>query len=330
MASDEITGEGIKAVIEAARQQREPMVLDVMGTKAGPDGAEYVPMLLTPSAGGGFGLSSVLHEVEKWRTAFATKPLRRKGKATLEELSSFIDHAKRFKDDGSAIFVDGGAASPTFTSIIDYHPKGEASAVEPRFGEHRGIYKPKFSPEWDAWKAADGKGLSQAAFAKLVTDQVRCVVDVAAPEDLGELAGWFAVKHGRKVGPVAFYADSGRMLDLAEGLTISVEERVTDVSKRDSGEVSIQFDAKAQTSVAGIAVTVPVAFVIELPIFVGGARYQLPVRLRLTTFLDGDTKRARWTIAIFGADESVLACVSDMRAKVATDTGLPVFVGSPE
>lgn len=329
--ADDITGEGVKAIVEAARGVRDPKILDAaVGVDLDGVALASVPLAFLPVAGGGMKTESVFEEVKKYRAEFATRPVRREGIATLEEIGAFVEHANRFKDGGSAIFVTGGATSPRFTSVLDYHPAGEAKTVDPRFGRHRGHYAPAFSPEWKAWQAVDGKALSQPLFAALITDNVRCILDVTDVTDLGELAGWFALKHGRKVGPVAFYADSGRMLDLAEGLTISMNERVTDVARRDTGETSIQFDAKAETSVAGVAVTIPVAFVLELPIFVGGARYQMPVRLRLTTYLDGDVKRARWTIAIFGGAESVLACVADMRAQVVKETGLPVFAGSPE
>ncbi len=328
--------DGIPAIIEAMRGDREASIIDIALDGVDLEGTSIsaIPLLTLPTAGGGTGQVSVLSEIEKWRAAFATHPVRRKGTATLTELGSFIDHANRFKVPASAIFVSGSDDAPTFTSVLDYHDPLNipTAAIEPlpRFGQHRGVYAPEFSPEWKAWKAADGKPMTQPGFAALITDHVRDVLDVTDPKDLGALPAWFAQKHGRTVPPTEFYADSGRMLELAEGLTISVSERVTDVAKRDTGETSIQFDSKADTSIAGLKVTVPVAFVIELPIFVGGARYQLPVRLRLSTYLDGDNKRAKWTIAIFGMTESVIACVADMRAKVLADTGLPVFAGTPE
>jgi hypothetical protein len=114
-------------------------------------------------------------------------------------------------------------------------------------------------------------------------------------------------------------------LELAEGLTVTVEDRVSDVARRDTGETKISFESKGTTDIE-----IPVAFVIELPIFTGGDPYQLPVRLRFGLRTEGDTRRATWRIELFGRDRTVLACVAEMRDAVAEKTGLPVFAGSPE
>lgn len=324
-------GAGVPAIIEAARAQRGAEVIDVahgIDLTQLPGGVQIdsVPMLLMPTAHGQEPLS-VLEEIEAYRKAFATEPFRRKGTATLEELDSFVAHAVRFKDAGSAIFVSGGATAPKFTSVIDYHPAGEAEKTAPRFGEHRGTYTPAFSPEWLAWKAVDGKGLTQAGFASLITTNVRDVFDVPEGDGppLTEAPQWYADRFGKGRTPADFFASAERLLGLAEGLSVTVEDRVTDVARRDTGEQRITF-----TSTAATEVEVPVAFVIQLPIFVGGDLYQIPVRLRFFLRTEGDMKRASWRIELFGADRTVLACVEAMREKIAAGTGLPLFAGSPE
>jgi uncharacterized protein YfdQ (DUF2303 family) len=325
---DEIKA-GISAIIEAARAQKGAEVVDALGMADMPDGfpISAVPMLITYDPDGGQHSTSVLAEVKAWRDAFATKPERREGTATLDELDSFIAHANRFKDDGSAIFVSGGATSPKFTSVLDYHPAGEAEKVDPRFRRHRGIFEPAFSDEWKAWKQANGRGLSQADFSRFITDSVRDVLDVDAqhPDRLTEAPAWYAKRFGGGREPGEFYANAQRLLEVAEGLTVTVEDRVSDVARRDTGETKISFESKGTTDIE-----IPVAFVIEVPIFTGGDLFQLPVRLRFNLRTEGDTKRASWRIELFGATRTVLACVADMREQVKAKTGLPVFAGSPE
>jgi uncharacterized protein YfdQ (DUF2303 family) len=328
MNDDEIKA-GIPAIIEAARAQKGAEVVDVLGTMDAPDGfpISAVPMLITYDPDGGQRPASVLAEVKAWRDAFATKPERREGTATLDELESFIAHALRFKDDGSAIFVSGGATSPKFTSVLDYHPAGEAEKVDPRFRKHRGVFAPAFSDEWKAWTQADKKSMSQADFSAFITANVRDVLDVDAqhPDRLAEAPAWYAKRFGGGRAPGEFFASAQRLLEVAEGLTITVEDRVSDVARRDTGETKISFESKGTTDIE-----IPVAFVIELPVFVGGDLLQVPVRLRLILRTEGDTKRASWRIELFGATRTVLACVADMREQVKAKTGLPVFAGSPE
>lgn len=324
---------GIPAIIQAARDKMGAEIVDVAtGAEIALWGSplDGVPMIAVPQAGGGVALQSTLAEVKAWRDAFATRPILRQGTATLEELGSFTAHATRFADKDSAIFVSGGAAAPKFTSVLDYHPKGGAGDVDPRFGKHRGIYEPKFSPAWEAWKDVDGKTLSQAEFAKLITDHVRDVLDVREGSTLAELPGWFALKHGRGQAAAKFFASSDRMLELADGLTLSVSESVTDAVRQDTGETSIAWSNTIDTSAKGVSVVVPVAFVLELEVFPGSGLYQLPCRLRFAKRREGDMWRAAWTVSIFGADETVKLCVDEMREKIGTATKLPIFAGSPE
>jgi hypothetical protein len=125
--------------------------------------------------------------------------------------------------------------------------------------------------------------------------------------------------------PTRRYANAQRLLDVAEGLTVTINEHVADVARRDTGETKISFG-----SVQIRDVEVPIAFVLELPIFVGGDLFQIPVRLRFNVRTEGDTKRAQWRIEMFGAERTVLACIADMRKTIADKTGLPIFAGTPE
>ena len=324
---DEDIKTGIPAIIEAARASKGAEIIDII-EKVCIEGLPSLPLLIIPGADGSADQQSLLPEVKAWRDEFATKPRRRVGTAALSELDSFIAHAVRFKDEGSAVFLSGSAKAPKFTSVLDYHPAGKAEDVDPRFGHHRGVYVPAFSPEWSAWLAADRQPISQAVFADLITTNVRDVCDVADGIDaarLSEAAAWYAQRFGGKRPASAFYASAQRLLDLSEGLTTTVTDRVGDVARRDTGEVRITFESATSTDLE-----IPVAFLIEIPVFLGGDPYQIPVRLRFALRTEGDTKRAQWRIEMFGADRTVLAVVEEMRKKVETGTGLPVFAGVPE
>ena len=317
------------AVIEAARGVREATVIDVA---SGVEGVGPVPMLIVPLPGGGLDVLSVKDEIDAYRD----RPERRTGTARFDDLESFIAHANRFKDEDSAIFTSGDPTKPSFLSVIDYHQRVNVATdgkVEtqpdalPRFARHRGSYTPAFSTEWIAWTTVNGKPMSQAQFAELIQTRARDIFDVddQHPDRLGELAAWFAQRFGGRIPPAEFFASSQRLLDVGEGLTVTVQDRVGDVARRDSGETRITFESERSTDI-----DIPVAFVIEIPVFRGGDVWQLPVRLRFSLRSENDVKRAQWKIELFGVERTVTDVVKDMGETVKGATGLPVFVGAPE
>jgi hypothetical protein len=330
----DINSVGVAEIIKAARQGHDTKIVDV-GEMLG----IVAPVLLGPDEGGGMSYDSLKEEIDKWRD----RPERYEGTARLEDLASFIAHANRFKDADSAIFISSDPAKPSFLSVLDYHEtKNAAHAINesteqtvpvagsPRFGKHRGSYVPVFSDEWKAWTEAAKRPLSQAEFAALIQSRARDIFDVMGDDyetgRLGDLASWFAKRFARSVSPHEFYGDAQRMLDCSEGLTATITETVGDVAKMGStGETRITFGADTKTSV-----DIPAAFVIEVPIFRGGDLWQLPVRVRYTVRVVGDTKRAEWRLEVFGGDRTIADVVKDMGKTVRDATGLPVFVGSPE
>jgi len=302
---------------------REATIIEV-----GDDACDFpVPMLARPVAGGGVVVESVKAEIDKYRP----HPERRRGTARLLDLASFIAHACRFKDADSAVFVTEEPA--TFTAVLNYHEAvngsaaGEPASAMPRFGDHRGTYAPETSSEWKAWTENDGEWIEQADFAALISDNARDIFDVDAnhPDALGELAAWYANRFARGVKPAEFFASTQRLLDLAEGLSVTVEDRVSDVTKLSGGDTKIAFESKATPDVE-----VPVALCLAIPVFTGGDLYQVPARLRYKLFTSGDTKRVAWRIDLYGTDRTMRQCVADMRATVNAGTGLPSFLGSPE
>lgn len=320
----------VQKIIEMARQGHDPKVVDV-GESLG----IVAPALLVPGAGGVMELL----EIKPFIDAYRERPERYEGRAALGDLSSFIDHANRFKDANSAIFISSDPAKPWFLSVLDYHEarntKGPATDAKleqvtgaaPRFGRHRGGYVPVFSNEWEAWTAASGKALTQEQFANLIQTQARDIYDVGSDDPrLGDLASWFAKRFARGIGADEFFGSSARMLECSEGLTATVLEHVDDVAKLGAtGATKITFGRETKTSV-----DVPAAFVIEVPVFRGGDLWQLPVRLKYTLRVAGDMKRAEWRIDLFGAERTVTEVVKDMGETVRKATALPVFVGSPE
>lgn len=312
------------AIIRAAREGQESRILTIE------HGGVVAPILLTALGNGSFRADNP----KGFLDAFRANPERRQGVAVLTDLASFEAHALRFKDANSAIFVvpsADDATPPSFLAVLDYH---EAVAMNPealpRFGKHRGSYAPAFSAEWEAWTGKSGKGLDQATFAAFVSEHAADILDVEGRAGmLTDLPAWFADRFGGKVvregGPASFFASCQVFLDLSEGLSITVTDKIVDVKKRDNGSTSISFESSATTST-----DIPPAFVIAIPVFERGDLYQIPGRLKMTVRTSGDTKRAEWRLDLYGIERVLRAAVDADIAHAKATTGLPVFMGSPE
>lgn len=345
MAND-ILKDGIPAIIEAADRGRAPEVIDV-----GEDLGIVAPMLLRPVAGGGYQVEGVKATIDAYRV----RPARRIGTAKLTTLDSFIDHAMRFQDSGSAIFIDDNPAAPGFLSVLNYHdpvnveapagpvakagdPPAETMHVEgdalPRFGDHRGSYTPAFSDEWKLWTGSDGKQLEQSAFGALVERGARCILTVEdhpegeerkGPNPLSEGAEWFAKRFGRRFTPAQFFGSADTMGELAQGLVANVEETIGEVNVRGSMR-SITFTSKTSSE----TVTVPLAFLLSIPVFKGGDPWQVPCRLSYKPVTKGEIRVFEWKIEMWQPNETIKACLADMGETVKARTKLPFFFGAPE
>lgn len=344
---------GIPEIIEAARARKGAKLIDVVQFAEADEGP--VPMLMLPEAGGGISTESVLEEVKAWREFRRERPDRRDGTAQLGTMDSFIDHALRFMDQDSTVWISPDPRAPKFTSILDYHeavnppePAVKALPIKagdepaemthesarvalPRFGRHRGVFVPAFSPEWELWMGANDKPIGQVAFAKLIELGSPNLVDVEdLPTDgdgpqVQKLSAWYHRRFGAKFEIGDFFASSGRMLEMAEGLIATVEEKIGEVESRSGGSKAVVFESTTRTTVQ-----IPTAFLLQLPIFRGGDLIEIPARLRMATRVTGDTKRLEWTVSLWNPAAAVARDVEDMAAQVKARTGLPCFTGTPE
>jgi len=246
---------------------------------------------------------------------YADAPERRAGLAVLEDLTSFIDHANRFKDEDSAIFASRkGPTDVSLTSVFDYHRKGPTGA--PRFGRHRGVYQFPISDEWKAWAQNSGKPMDQAAFAEFIEARITDVcTDTTGPSAarLGELLG----------GPV--FATPSKLLDLSKGLSVRVDMKMSNAQNLSSGETAMVFTSEHKDD-GGAALKVPSAFVLAIPVFRNGELYQIPVRLRYR-LRDG---KVSWLFELYQPEKYFDDAFQGACAAAQKATELPLFQRSPE
>jgi len=252
--------------------------------------------------------------IKKLLDEYRERPERRAGNAIHTTLDSFIEHADRFKDEHSVIFADvENIEQAKLISVLDYHEK--TAAGRPRFGEHRGIYHFPLSDEWKAWTRKSGQ-LSQQDFAEFLEDRI---VDVRDPSGVGESIRAFAEQLGVNL------ASPQRLLELSRGLTIRVGAKVVNHVNLSTGEAQIGFEEKHEGE-AGGSIKVPGGFAIAIPVFRGGAHYQIPVRLRYRIV----ESRVCWWLSLQRLDRYRDDAVAEACTKAKDATGLPLFFGKPE
>jgi uncharacterized protein YfdQ (DUF2303 family) len=249
-------------------------------------------------------------------------PKRREGTAVLGNLESFIAHTIRFKDDGSTIFAQRREDAPSLTSILDYHPAGSSNG-NARFGKHRGTWKLPTSEAWEAWRRVDGKGMSQLEFAEFLEKRVLDLVEAPASGEANpsQLAAELLSRLGGE------FAGPSRLIEVARGLKLSESSEVVQAQNLATGEMQVVYrtEHKGQT-VNGEAITVPSMFLIGVPVFDGGAPYRMPVRLRYRK-VQGSIV---WTIERYRPDLIFFAAFDEATERAAQETGLPIFIGTPE
>ena len=260
-----------------------------------------------------------IESIKKLLDEYRTRPERKKGTSEMATIESFVDQVNRSKDDDTVIFADvASRTDPKLIAVFDYNkagPKGEA-----RFGEHRARYKFPLSEEWKAWTAKPLENIDQTTFAEFLEARIMDVLDPSSldPEGKGTLEA-FCRQLGIKLG-----TPQG-LMELSRGLTVHADHKVTQAVNVGTGEATIQF-METHSDAAGMPVKVVGGFAIAIPVFLGGAPYQIPVRLRYRV-KDGQVK---WTL-----QPQRLALVWDDAIKeavnsVITKTDLKTLYGTPE
>lgn len=114
----------------------------------------------------GYKLQEITDAVEKSELV----PRRARGAVTLLTLESFIAHCLRLHGVKTTVYAD--AETSQLTAVFnDTH----GTAVGWR--DHQALFKPKFTPEYQAWRAQNKQHKSQTEFAEFIEDNVADIID---------------------------------------------------------------------------------------------------------------------------------------------------------
>lgn len=224
-------------------------------------------------------------------TAYAARP--RVGSTTLTEVDSFIAHVKRWGSASTVIYADINALG--FTAVLDDHPP-DATTTAAR--QHRATYACPRSTEWQAWAALDGKAQSQSAFAAFLE---------ARFEDMVGADG--------KPSPVDVLDMSRRLQIYTKG---TFERQIAGTNGDSTLVVKRETDADRSTPI-------PRSFMLGIPVFVGGARYQIEARIQFSLEADKPT----FTYVLYRRVEIERDAFTEVRAYVQAETSKLVLAGTP-
>jgi uncharacterized protein YfdQ (DUF2303 family) len=252
---------------------------------------------------------------------YLAAPRHRQGVATMLSLDSLIEQTKRFSDQDSVVFANDDRASPSLTTVFDYHPKGGPD-TKPRHGRHRATFTFPLSDEWKAWTEKNGEVMSMADFAAFVENRLPDVLylipgEDSLPEDLQRLV--------ETLGGADTIATPNKLMELARGLQVNENAVAQETVNLASGEGIIRFQAQ-HTDETGAPLRVPALFLIAIPVFRNGPFYRIAARLRYRK----QSGRIVFWYELWRTDRTFDHAFSEAVERVHIETELPVLIGKPE
>lgn len=227
-------------------------------------GGNLSPLLASVSSG--VSVKNITPLLDEYKLA----PWRKSGSTSLHTCAAFISWTNNHATNSTVIFAD--APSLRFTSVIDYHAGSDNVETGAAFGRFRAVYSCPTSIEWSAWTKADGKMMSQQEFAEFLEDRVLDIAQVALEDLPLRVRDAIQQLQSKVAGPAEVMA-------LSRGLAVNIKEKAEVKYDPSSGQRTVRFDETHRDS-NGVAIKIPDLFVIKVPIFLEGAVYTIPVRLR--------------------------------------------------
>jgi len=270
-------------------------------TEAHPDNEHVaVPVVLSTTSGGDGTATSrvvlatdILAELDKRMPG----PRRREGRVQLLEVASFCEYVSRYQSPSSVIYANPQAM--TFEAVIDEHPvvDNNVPSTPTAWRGHRAGYSCPKSPEWIVWTKHDGAEMKQEPFADFLDARLEDMVsagDYPKPIDVLAVARQL---HIRTKGTFQ------REINPTNGDNILVQKTETETG----------------------STQIPRAFMIAVPVFEGGERYQVEARVRFAIGEAGP----RFSYTLHRRAEIERDAFGGVRKVVAETTKLPVLSGTP-
>lgn len=286
-------------LIEAARAAVEihGRITEIEVTDHNGD-SEAIPVAITPTTGGGYRVE-VAKDVIAESERRAAGPIRREGIVELGAVADFVAYVNRFKGPESIMFAP--ASPPGVTAIFDYHPGNHQDVGLPpaAWCRDRATYRCPLSRQWQLWLGAESRPQGQVGFGDFIE---------ANQQDLGTKEG---------------FASAPRMIDVARNLVINSGTKYQRTVNPTTGEGTLISKDEHDTATSTV---IPKAFILAIPVFEGDdVLYPVEALLRFA-MVEG---RPTFTFILQNKEKCLEHALAQLRERVATGCGIPVFVGNP-
>lgn len=205
--------------------------------------------------------------------------------------ASLSDYANAFKRPESRLFADVDKAN--IRAVFDYHVGGADSAAGRCL--HHAVYQLKLSEEWQRWSKISGQLMGQAEFVAFLEENA-CDIEAPSGADILEIARDFS---------------AARKVDFTQTL------------RTDTGDISFEYVAQAESRTKAGAVEVPSKFRLRLAVFYGEPTTEVHAFLRWN-INDGSLKMG---IELHRPVFVKQALFEDIARNVSLSTGLPLHFG---
>lgn len=301
----------VRAIADLVEGYHQPQIVDIEGRGA----LERAGVLVVPQ-------NMTVHQIDGFLDSLRMQPRRRRGTITAHDLTSLIALCDRFKDGDSVVFADANAQQ--MVAVFNYNRAGSdgSEAGQPRFGDHRALYKFPLSKEWKAWAEKNGVMMQQLDFAAFIEDRI---ADVIPPDPaLSAVPAASSRSSAQQLAQLlgGEFATPNRLLELSRGLAVREGAQVKGFTNLSTGETQIQFDT-THTDADGRPLNVPSLFLLAIPVYDNGPLWKVAARLRYR--LGGG--RVNWFYQLYRPELILEQAFEEACATVAEQTGLPVYRG---
>jgi len=305
-------GAEVLGLDETARTATQPLLIAV------PDGIKIIDQ------------SAQLHAA-----AQLMKPYQRKGTAKMADLPSLIAWANRFKAENSVLFGKNTDNDLSLTCIADYHLEGPATITDAgdptaRYGSHRASYTFPLSKAWKLWKSISGNAQTSVEMGAFLEDNILDVIDPPLSLTSPGIAGAEATESEHRLIDIArrldgSYGTGFQLFNMAKSFSVYESSEFVEQRNLTTGEATLVHKSE-HVDGTGQPIKIPKLFLIAIPVFEGGPAYRLPVRFQYRK--SGSV--VKFTLTLHDPKNALDHAFDEATATAATETGMPLFIGTPE
>lgn len=225
-------------------------------------------------------------------------PARRVAKLTMEDAESFVRYWTEIGH-GADSHVYAKMEPVSFVAVFNDH-----GPLGPGWRDYRCEYKPKYSPEWQAWSGHDRQPFAgNEAFAIWLEDNA---VDVVKP-------------------------DPARMMDIALNMKVSQMQAFANAVRLSDGNIDFSYanEVNSSSKSGSSRVTIPEMFTIEVPVFAGltAKKYRVDARFRFRLQNPGGLTIR---FELVRPRKVIEAAYRDLVATIEKGADIKILFGSPE